>query len=128
MTDRTIVHTDSAPKAVGPYSQAITAGGFLYSAGQVAIDPAKGALVDGDVAAQTEQVMKNLAAVLSEAGCSFSDVVKTTIYLSDMAHFGAVNEVYAKSFGDDCPARSTVAVSGLPMGALVEIDVVARCA
>jgi len=126
MSGRRIIHTDRAPKAVGPYSQAVRAGAFLFSAGQVAIDPEVGALIDGDVAAQTRQVMKNLEAVLQEGGCGFADVVKTTIYLTDMTNFAAVNEVYAQSFGEDRPARSTVAVRGLPLGALVEIDVVAR--
>lgn len=123
---REVVHTDKAPAAVGPYSQAIKSDGFLFSAGQVAIDPAVGKLIEADVAGQAEQVMRNLEAVLTEAGLGFGDVVKTTIYLTTMDHFSAVNEVYGARFPADPPARSTVAVAGLPLGALVEIDVVAR--
>jgi 2-iminobutanoate/2-iminopropanoate deaminase len=122
------IHTTQAPQAVGPYSQAIVAGGFLFSAGQIGIDPAKGKLVDGDVQDQARQVMKNLAAVLAAAGATLDDVVKTTIYLTTMDHFAAVNEVYATHFDPIKPARSTVAVASLPLGALVEIDVVATVA
>jgi len=123
---REVVHTDKAPQAVGPYSQAIKSDGFLFSAGQVAIDPAVGKLIDADVSGQAEQVMENLEAVLTEAGLGFADVVKTTIYLTTMDHFAAVNEIYGARFPANPPARSTVAVAGLPLGALVEIDVVAR--
>jgi len=123
---REVVPTDKAPQAVGPYSQAIKSDGFLFSAGQVAIDPAVGKLIDADVSGQAEQVMENLEAVLTEAGLGFADVVKTTIYLTTMDHFAAVNEIYGARFPANPPARSTVAVAGLPLGALVEIDVVAR--
>jgi 2-iminobutanoate/2-iminopropanoate deaminase len=119
-----IVHTDSAPAAIGPYSQGVVANGFLFTAGQIAIDPASGQVVAGDVAVQTEQVMKNLTAVLSTVGASFKDVVKTTIFLQDMSDFPRVNEVYGKALGDSRPARSTVAVAGLPRGVLVEIEAV----
>jgi 2-iminobutanoate/2-iminopropanoate deaminase len=120
-----IVHTESAPAAIGPYSQAVVAGGFLFTAGQIALDPATGQIVQGDVTAQTERVMRNLAAVLENAGASWADVVKTTVYLQDMADFPRVNEVYGRVMGDARPARSTVQVAGLPRGVLVEIDAVA---
>lgn len=120
-----IVHTENAPAAIGPYSQAVVAGSFLFTAGQIAIDPATGQIVQGDVSAQTERVMHNLAAVLEKGGASWSDVVKTTVYLQDMADFPRVNEVYGRVMGDARPARSTVQVAGLPRGVLVEIDVVA---
>jgi 2-iminobutanoate/2-iminopropanoate deaminase len=119
------VHTDKAPAAIGPYSQGIIAGNFLFTAGQIALDPATGQIVQGDVTAQTERVMRNLTAVLENAGTSWSDVVKTTVYLQDMADFPRVNEVYGRMIGDARPARSTVQVSGLPRGVLVEIDAVA---
>lgn len=119
------ISTGDAPKAIGPYSQAVIGNGFLFSAGQVALDPATMNLVEGDVRVQTERVMKNLEAVLKEGGSSFSRVVKTTCFLADMADFAAFNEVYAKWFGDHRPARSTVAVKTLPRNALVEVDVVA---
>jgi 2-iminobutanoate/2-iminopropanoate deaminase len=120
-----IVHTENAPAAIGPYSQAIVAGNFLFTAGQIALDPATGQIVQGDVTAQTERVMSNLTAVLEDAGASWSDVVKTTVYLQDMADFPRVNEVYGRMIGDARPARSTVQVAGLPRGVLVEIDAVA---
>ena len=120
-----IVDTDNAPAAIGPYSQGIVAGNFLFTAGQIALDPATGQIVQGDVTAQTERVLKNLAAVLDSAGTSWADVVKTTVYLQDMADFPRVNEVYGRMIGDARPARSTVQVSGLPRGVLVEIDAVA---
>lgn len=119
-----IVHTDQAPAAIGPYSQGIVANGFLFTAGQIAIDPATGQVVTGSVAAQTERVMANLAAVLSTVGATWRDVVKTTVYLHDMNEFPVVNEVYGKVLGDARPARSTVQVSALPRGVLVEIDAV----
>lgn len=119
-----IVHTDKAPAAIGPYSQGIVANGFLFTAGQIAIDPATGQVVPGNVAAQTERVMANLAAVLATVGASWKDVVKTTVYLHDMNEFPVVNEVYGKALGDARPARSTVQVSALPRGVLVEIDAV----
>ena len=120
------VHTDRAPAAIGPYSQGIVAGGFLFTAGQIAIDPATMAVVPGDVVAQAERVLLNLGAVLGEAGCGWGDVVRTTVYLHDMADFPRVNEAYARALGDARPARSTVQVSGLPRGVLVEIDAVAK--
>jgi 2-iminobutanoate/2-iminopropanoate deaminase len=118
------VHTDRAPAAIGPYSQGVVAGGFLFTAGQIALDPATGQIVDGDVVAQTERVMQNLTAVLREAGASWDRVVKTTVYLQDMADFPRVNEVYGRALGSARPARSTVQVAGLPRGVLVEIDAV----
>jgi 2-iminobutanoate/2-iminopropanoate deaminase len=120
------VATGSAPKAIGPYSQATIAGGFLYTAGQIALDPATMVLDDGGVAEQTERVFANLRAILDEAGTGLGRVVKATVYLQDMADFQAMNEVYARAFGDHRPARSTVAVAGLPKGARVEIDLVAE--
>lgn len=125
MAEMKIVATEKAPKAIGPYSQGMIANGFLFTAGQVALDPATMNLVEGDVKAQTARVMENLRAVLDSAGTSFDRVVKTTVFLSTMDDFAAMNEVYAKAFGDHKPARSTVAVKTLPKNALVEIDVVA---
>ena len=119
-----IVHTAKAPAAIGPYSQGVVANGFLFTAGQIAIDPATGQVVAGDVAAQTERVMTNLAAVLAEAGASWKDVVKTTVFLHDMGDFPVVNEVYGRALGDARPARSTVQVAALPRGVLVEIDAI----
>lgn len=120
------IQTDKAPAAIGPYSQGIVAGGFLFTAGQIAIDPATMTVVTGDVVAQTERVMQNLVAVLAQAGCGWGDVVKTTVFLQDMADFPRVNEVYARALGDARPARSTVQVSALPRGVLVEIEAVAK--
>jgi 2-iminobutanoate/2-iminopropanoate deaminase len=119
------VKTDNAPAAIGPYSQAVISGGFLFSAGQIALDPASGQIVDGGITAQTERVMANLSAVLSAANLGWNDVVKTTVYLHDMADFPKVNEIYGNLLGEARPARSTVQVSALPRGALVEVDVVA---
>ena len=119
------IHTEQAPAAIGPYAQAVVANGFVYTAGQIPLDPATMELVPGDVAAQTGQVLRNLDAVLAAAGASWAHVVKTTIFLADMADFARVNEVYARHLGDARPARSTVAVAGLPRGARVEIEVVA---
>lgn len=119
-----IVHTDQAPAAIGPYSQGIIANGFLFTAGQIAIDPGTGQVETGTVAAQTERVMSNLAAVLGGAGATWKDVVKTTVFLHDMSDFPVVNEVYGRVLGDARPARSTVQVSALPRGVLVEIDAV----
>ena len=119
------VKTDKAPAAIGPYSQAVVANGFLFSAGQIALDPATGQMVDGGVDGQTERVMENLQAVLDSAGLSWKDVVKTTVYLHDMADFPKVNEIYGRWIGDARPARSTVQVTALPRGSLVEIDMVA---
>ncbi len=119
------VHTDNAPAAIGPYSQAMVANGFVFTAGQVPFDPQTMQLVDGDIAAQTEQVMRNLQAILQQAGADLSTVVKTTVFLQDMNDFAAMNEVYARYFGDHKPARSTVQVARLPRDAQVEIEVVA---
>jgi 2-iminobutanoate/2-iminopropanoate deaminase len=119
------VSTDKAPAAVGPYSQAVKAGGFLFTAGQIALRP-DGSFVAGSVAEQTEQVMTNLAAVLAAAGCGFEHVVKATCFLLDMNDFAEFNGVYGSRFASAPPARSTVAVSGLPKGASVEVELVAR--
>lgn len=119
------ITTDDAPKAIGPYSQAVEAGGFLFASGQIALDPTTGEMVTGDIASQTERVMKNLAAILEAARLSFSDVVKTTVYITDMSDFAKVNEVYGKYFVKNPPARVCVGVASLPKGALVEIDVIA---
>lgn len=121
-----IIQTSDAPAAIGPYSQAVIAGGFLFTAGQIALDPKSAQVVDGGIVEQTERVMTNLAAVLKEAGADWSSVVKTTVYLNDMADFREMNEVYARWLGDARPARSTVQAAGLPRGVLVEIDVVAK--
>lgn len=120
------IKTEKAPAAIGPYSQAVIANGFLFSAGQIALDPATGQMVDGDVAGQTERVMENLQAVLDSAGLSWTDVVKTTVYLHDMADFPTVNEIYARWIAEARPARSTVQVTALPRGGLVEIDMIAK--
>ena len=117
--------TDKAPAAIGPYSQGIIANGFLFTAGQIPLDPKAGKIVDGGIVEQTERVMQNLQEVLRTGGASWGDVVKTTVYLHDLSHFPTVNEIYAKRLGDSRPARSTVQVTGLPRGALVEIDAVA---
>ena len=122
---KTVV-TDHAPQAIGPYSQGIVASGFLFTAGQIAIDPATGQVIPGDVKAQTERVLQNLAAVLGAAGASWRHVVKTTVFLHDMNDFPAVNEIYGRVLGEARPARSTVQVSGLPRGVLVEIDAIAE--
>lgn len=119
------ISTDRAPKAIGPYSQAVKAGGFLFLSGQIPLDPATGEFVSGGIMEQTERVMDNIAAVLAEAGVGFDAVVKTTIFLTDLANFGVVNEVYGSRFSAEPPARSTVEVKGLPRGALVEIEVLA---
>jgi 2-iminobutanoate/2-iminopropanoate deaminase len=120
-----VVHTDKAPAAIGPYSQGVIANGFLFTAGQIALDPASGQVITGGVAEQTERVLKNLTAVLESAGTSWANVLKTTVFLQDMKDFPTVNEVYARMVGEARPARSTVAVSGLPRGVLVEIEAVA---
>ena len=122
----TTIHTDKAPAAIGPYSQGIVANGLLFTAGQIALDPATGDIVGRDVQTQTERVMLNLRAILDAAGASWSDVVKTTVYLQDMADFPKVNEIYGRALGTARPARSTVAVAGLPRGVLVEIDAVVK--
>jgi 2-iminobutanoate/2-iminopropanoate deaminase len=125
MSTRQAVSTGSAPAAIGPYSQAIAIDGFVFCSGQLGLDPATGELVDG-VAAQADRALRNLSAVLDAAGMTLADVVKTTIFLADMADFGAVNEVYARFLPDPPPARSTVAVAALPKGGRVEIEATAR--
>ncbi|MEP7003795.1 MAG: RidA family protein [Chloroflexota bacterium] len=124
-TELRTIATDGAPKAIGPYSQAIAAGDLLFCAGQVALDPASGDSVTGDVRAQTERVLDNLSAVLTAGGSDLQHVVKTTVYLTDFNDFAAMNEVYAKRFGEHRPARATVGVSALPKGLQVEIECVA---
>ena len=124
MNKITKIHTDNAPAAVGPYSQAIAAGGMLYTSGQIALDPATGEIVGDDIKAQAEQVMKNLAAVLTEAGTSQENVIKTTCFLKDMGDFGGFNEVYGAFFTEK-PARSCVAVKTLPKDVLCEVEVIA---
>jgi 2-iminobutanoate/2-iminopropanoate deaminase len=122
------ISTESAPKAIGPYAQAVvaSAGTLVFCSGQIPLDPKTGEMVGaGDVALQTERVLENLGAVLAAAGASFASVVKTTIFLADLGDFGAVNEVYARYFGQTLPARATVQAAGLPKGALVEIDAIA---
>ena len=124
-TVRRIVSTESAPQAIGPYSQAVSFGNFVFSSGQIPIDPRTGQFVEGGIAEQTEQVLKNLSEVLQAAGASLSDVVKTTVYLADMDDFVAMNEVYGRFFPENPPARSTVQAARLPRDARVEIDVIA---
>ena len=119
-------HTSDAPEAIGPYSQAIASGGWLYLSGQAALDPATGELVPGGFEAEARQVMANLRAVLASAGCTFADVVKATIFVVDLADFPTLNRIYGEALGDHRPARSTVQVAALPKGAVVEIDMVAR--
>jgi 2-iminobutanoate/2-iminopropanoate deaminase len=121
-----IVATDAAPQAIGPYSQAVVVDGTVYTAGQIALDPQTGDVVGRTAAEQTERVLQNLAAVLAAAGSGLGLVVKTTVYLADMADFPAMNEVYARHFGNHKPARSTVQAAGLPKGVRVEIDAIAR--
>ena len=121
-----IIATNTAPAAIGPYSQAVQAGELLFCSGQIPLDPSTGALLPGDVTVQAGQVMKNISAMLAAAGAGFEDVIKTTIFLADMADFAAVNEVYGSYFTAHKPARSTVAVKGLPRGALLEIEIIAR--
>jgi len=119
-------HTEGAPRAIGPYSQAVSEGGWLYTSGQVGLDPATGELVPGGFEAQAHRVFENLRQVLAAAGCTFADVVKATVYVADLADFPKLNAIYAEAMGDHRPARSTVQVAGLPKAALVEIDLVAR--
>jgi 2-iminobutanoate/2-iminopropanoate deaminase len=119
------VRSDKAPAAIGPYSQAVIANGFMYSAGQLALDPASGEMVKGDIVAQTERVMENLQHIHAPARAPRTDEVKLTVHLQDLAHFPAVNEIYARWIGDARPARSTVQVAALPRGALIEVDVIA---
>ena len=122
---RRAIETDGAPGAIGPYSQAVRDGRMLFVSGQVALDPTSGELIAGDVAAQTERVMRSAGAILAAAGADYSDVVRTTVYLADLADFVAMNDVYARYFAAPAPARSTVQVAGLPKGASVEIDMIA---
>ena len=126
VTERKVIHTDAAPAAVGPYSQAVLSGDLLFSAGQIPLDPATGKLVEGDIQTQTRQVLRNVEAVLAAADMSWKDVVKATLFLADMNDFKAVNEVYATVFDDEPPARSAFQVAGLPLDARVEIEVIAR--
>ena len=120
-----IIATDNAPKAIGPYSQAVRVGDLVFLSGQIPIDPVTGQLVEGSIQQQTEQVFKNIAAVLAEAGLTFEHVVKTTVFVKNLADFTSMNEVYARHFSSDPPARSTVEVSRLPRDAQVEIDAIA---
>lgn len=125
MADLKRIQTDAAPAAIGPYSQAIVHGGLVFTAGQIALDPATMELVEGDIAAQTERVFQNLTAVLEAAGASLASVVKTTVFLKDMGEFTAMNEVYGRHFGDHRPARSTVQAARLPKDCSVEIEAIA---
>ena len=119
------IHSDDAPKAIGPYSQAVKAGNVIYTSGQVSLDPKTGELVTGDFAAQARRVFDNLRAVLKAGGAEFRNVTKATVFLTDLANFGTLNSIYAEYFGDHKPARTTVQVAGLPKGAEVEIDLIA---
>ena len=125
MSSRRIIHSDQAPKAIGPYSQAVRIGSTVYLSGQTPLDPASGELVNGDIATQAHQVFKNLAAVLAAAGLSFENTVRVGIYLTDLGNFAAVNEVMKEYFSEPYPARSTIGVAALPKAAQVEIDLVA---
>ena len=122
---RNVIQTPEAPAAIGPYSQAIAIGNLLFTSGQIPLDPKTQAMVDGDIRAQTERVMENLAAVLAAGGCGFADVIKSTIFVVDLADFASVNEIYGKRFSSAPPARSTVQVAALPKGARVEIEMIA---
>ena len=121
-----IIHTTDAPQAIGPYSQAVRIGQFVFLSGQIPLDPASGNIVEGDITVQTRRVMENLGAVLRAAGASFSDVVKTTIFLADLGHFSKMNEVYGAYFTSEPPARATVQVGALPRSVLIEIDMIAH--
>ena len=120
-----VIHTSKAPAAIGPYSQAVEANGMLFISGQVPINPETGKVVEGDITAQTEQVMQNIGAILEEAGYRFSDVVKSTCLLSDMSYFASMNEVYGKYYSENPPARAAFAVKELPLGVLIEIETIA---
>lgn len=128
MADKDVIRTERAPAPFqgAPYNQAIRTGDLVFTAGQLGLDPSTGALVEGGIAEQTEQVFRNLAAILDEAGSSLANLVKTTVFLTDLANFAAMNEVYARHAGDRPPARSTIGISQLPSGALVEIEAVAH--
>ena len=123
--EKQVIHTEHAPAAVGPYSQAIVANGFVYTAGQIPLIPAEGKLIEGDIQVQTRQSLENLQAVLEASGSNLANVVKTTVFLDSMDDFAKMNEIYAEFFGKNSPARSTVEVARLPLGALVEIEAVA---
>jgi len=125
---RKTVHTEKAPAAIGPYSQAVLSGGFLFCSGQIPIDPATGKMVEGGIEIQTERVLRNLAAVLESGGASLQTVVKTTVYLADLSDFSAMNGVYGTFFTENPPARATIEAAKLPAGALVEIDAIASVA
>jgi 2-iminobutanoate/2-iminopropanoate deaminase len=125
VTERRIIKTEGAPQAIGPYSQAVVAGGFVYASGQIPLDPSTGQFVEGGVREQTKQVLRNLSEVLEAAGTDLSRVVKTTVFLADMNDFAAMNEIYATFFAEEPPARSTVQAARLPRDARVEIDVIA---
>lgn len=123
-----LIRTERAPAAIGPYAQATIAGGFLFTAGQIPLDPATMEVVEGDVVAQAEQVLRNLSAVLEQAGCAWTDVVKTTIFLTNLGDFARVNEVYGAALGEARPARSTVQVAALPRNVSIEIELIAKLA
>ncbi|HAK53889.1 MAG TPA: reactive intermediate/imine deaminase [Acidobacteria bacterium] len=123
---RQAIQTSDAPQAIGPYSQAVRAGEFLFISGQIPLDPATGEIVDGDIAAQTERVMENIGAILAAAGVSFANVVRTTIFVADLGDFATVNDVYARYFDAPAPARATFQVARLPKDARVEIDAIAK--
>ncbi|AIS52668.1 protein DfrA [Thermoanaerobacter kivui] len=123
---KTIINTDAAPKAIGPYSQAIMVDGFLYTSGQIAIDPATGEFVEGGIEAQTERVLENIKAILKAAGMDLSNVIKATLFVTNMGNFAKINEIYGRYFKDNPPARSLVEVKSLPKGALIEIEVIAH--
>jgi 2-iminobutanoate/2-iminopropanoate deaminase len=123
--EKKIIRTDKAPAPIGPYNQAVQYGNMLFVSGQIALDPKDGSLFVGDIAIETEKVMENIKAILNEAGMDFSNIIKSSIFLMDMGKFATVNEVYARYFSDNFPARETVQVSGLPKGVQVEISVIA---
>jgi 2-iminobutanoate/2-iminopropanoate deaminase len=125
MSEKICLHTEQAPAAIGPYSQAIQVGNVVYTSGQIALDPETGALVPGGIEAQAHRVFQNLKAVLASAGCTFENVVKTVVFLTDLADFAAVNEIYAAYFPAPCPARSCVQVAALPKGSKIEVELVA---
>lgn len=122
---KNIIHTDKAPKAIGPYSQAVEINGMLFISGQIPIDPATSKIIEGGIKEQTEQVMQNIGAILTEAGYNFEDVIKSTCLLSDMDNFAAMNEVYGKYYAHNAPARAAYSVVKLPLGALIEIETIA---
>lgn len=123
--NKQVIATQDAPQAIGPYSQAIKAGGFVFISGQIPIDPSSGEIVQGGIEEQTKQVMSNIKAILSAAGLGFENVVKTTIFLADLSHFAKVNEIYGQHFASNPPARATIQVAALPKGAMIEVEAVA---